>query len=89
MIEAMPSRIMIGLRRSTGEWISLAGGWYAGDRAVLNMQLNDRACGRESVSVVLRSYLIEQLIKRGIRELVFWAGTSPPLSYYIAHREET
>jgi hypothetical protein len=88
MIEAMPSRILVGLRRGTGEWIGLAGGWYAGDRAVLNMQLNDRACARESVSVVLRSYLIEHLIGRGIRELVFWAGTSPPLSHYIAHREE-
>ena len=88
MIEAMPSRLLFGLRRSSGEWISLAGGWCAGDRAVLNMQLNDRACGRESISLVLRSYLIEQLINRGIRELVFWGGTSAPLSSYIAHREE-
>jgi hypothetical protein len=88
MMEAMPSRLLIGLRRSSGEWISLAGGWYAGDRAVLNMQLNDRACLRDSVSLVLRSYLIEQLINRGIRELVFWAGTSAPLSYYVASREE-
>ncbi|HTA60466.1 MAG TPA: hypothetical protein VK805_20100 [Candidatus Baltobacteraceae bacterium] len=88
MIEAMPSRILIGLRRSTGEWVSLAGGWYAGDRAVLNLQLNDRTCVRESVSLVLRSYLIEQLINRGIREVIFWAGTSAPLSYYITHREE-
>lgn len=88
MIEATPSRILVGLRRSTGEWISLAGGWFDGDRAVLNMQLNDHACGRESVSLVLRSYLIEQLIERGIRELVFWAGTSPPLSHYVSHREE-
>jgi hypothetical protein len=88
MIEAMPSRILVGLRRNSGEWISLAGGWYDGERVVLNMQLNDRACARESISLVLRSYLIEQLINRGIRELVFLAGTSPPLSYYITHREE-
>lgn len=88
MIEAMPSRILTGLRRSTGEWISLAGGWCADDRAVLNMQLNNRTYAKESVSLVLRSYLIEQLINRGIRELVFWAGTSAPLNYYIAHREE-
>jgi len=88
MIEAMPSRILVGLRRARGEWVSLAGGWYAGDRVVLNMQLNDRTCGRESVSLVLRSYLIEQLINRGIRELVFWGGTSAPLSSYITHRKE-
>lgn len=88
MIEAMPSRLLIGLRRRGGEWISLAGGWYVDGCAVLTMQLNDRMCSRESVSLVLRSYLIEQLINRGIRELVFRAGTSAPLSSYIAHREE-
>ena len=88
MIEAMPSRILVGIRRSSGEWISLAGGWYAGDRVVLNMQLNDRSCGRESISLVLRSYLIEQLINRGVRELVFWGGTSAPLNSYITHCEE-
>jgi len=88
MIEAMPSRLLIGLRRRDGEWISLAGGWYVDGRAVLVLQLNDRTCSRESVSLVLRSYLIEQLINRGIRELVFWAGTSPPLSSYTTPREE-
>jgi len=88
MIEAMPSRLLIGLRRRGGDWISLAGGWCDGDRAFLVSQLNDRTCGRESVSLVLRSYLIEQLINRGIRELVFWNGTLAPLNLYTAHREE-
>jgi len=88
MIEAMPSRLLIGLRQRGGEWISLAGGWYVDGRAVLVLQLNDRTRSRESVSLVLRSYLIEQLINRGIRELVFWAGSSPPLSSYTTPREE-
>jgi Acetyltransferase (GNAT) domain len=88
MIEAVPSRLLIGLRGRGGEWISLAGGWYASGRAVLCLQLNDPAWSRESVSLVLRSYLIEHLINRGIRELVFWAGTSPPLNSYAVDREE-
>jgi len=88
MIEATPSRLLIGLRRRGGDWISLAGGWYVGDRAFLALQLNDCTCGRESISLVLRSYLIEQLINRGIRELVFWNGTSAPLSFYTTPREE-
>ena len=88
MIQAIPSRLLIGLRRRDGAWISLAGGWYDGGRAVLCLQLNDRACSRESISLVLRSYLIEQLINRGIRELVFWDGTATPLSLYTAHRQE-
>jgi hypothetical protein len=88
MIQASPSRILVGLRRRDGDWISLAGGWYAGDCAFLALQLNDRACARESISLVLRSYLIEHLIGRGIRKLVFWGGTSAPLSFYTAPREE-
>ena len=88
MIEAMPTRLLVGLRRRGGEWISLAGGWHVGGRAVLDLQLNDRTRSRESVSLVLRSYLIEQLINRRIRELVFRGGTSAPLSFYTAHREE-
>jgi len=59
-----------------------------GDRAFLCLQLNDRTCARESISLVLRSYVIEQLIRRGIRELVFWKGTSAPLSFYTTPREE-
>jgi hypothetical protein len=88
MIEASPSRLLIGLRRRGGDWISLAGGWYVGDCAFLAMQLNDRTYGRESLSLVLRSYLIQQLINQGIRKLVFWNGTHAPLSLYTIPREE-
>jgi hypothetical protein len=87
MIETMPSRIMVGLRKTDGEWIGLAGGWRVGDRAILNMQLNDRTRLQESISLVLRSYLIEMLIKDGCRELVFWAGSSAPLSVYSTSPE--
>jgi hypothetical protein len=54
MIEAMPRRMLVGLRRREGEWIGLAGGWYVGSRAFLITQLNDRTRDRESVSLVLR-----------------------------------
>ena len=88
MIEASSSRLLIGLRRRGGDWISLAGGWYVGDCAFLALQLNDRTCRRESLSLVLRSYLVEQLINQGFRRLVFWNGTQPPLSLYAIPREE-
>ena len=88
MIEAMPSRLLIGLRRRNGEWLSLAGGWYVGDRAIINLQLNDRRFGRDSLSLVLRSYLIETLIKQGVRELVFWVGACGPLSFYCDTPEQ-
>jgi hypothetical protein len=88
MIAAMPSQLLVGLRRNSGEWISLAGLWCTGDRALMALQLNDRSSARESVSLVLRSYLIEELIRRGIRELVFLDGVSEPLSFYTEKRKE-
>lgn len=88
MIEQMPSRHLVGLRQSTGAWISLAGLWCTGDRALMAIQLNDRRLARESVSLVLRSCLIEHLIQRGIRALVFLDGVSEPLSSYTDTRKE-
>ena len=38
--------------------------------------------GREAV---LRAYLVELLIWRGLEELVIWAGTGPPLSRYVSY----
>lgn len=87
MVEATPSRITVGLRTNDGEWISLVGGWRVDDCAIINMQLNDRTRVRESLSLVLRSYLIEMLIKQGCREVVFWAGSSEPLSLYCTSPE--
>jgi hypothetical protein len=46
------------------------------------------AKGHDSVSLVLRSYLIKMLVKREFREISFWAGTSAPLSSYTTRREE-
>ena len=88
MIGTMPSQLLVGLRRRDGEWMSLAGGWYIGDRAILLMQLNDRSYTVESVSLILRSYLLELLMNLGIKELVFWAGTSAPLSCYTTDRSD-
>jgi GNAT acetyltransferase-like protein len=70
-----------------GEWIGLAGGWCVGRRAYMNMQLNDLAHSQLSVSLVLRSYLIEELIARGMSELVFLGGSSAPLDLYCDHPE--
>src|SRR4051794_16736192 len=71
------------LRHRDGSWLSVAGGWFSGDRAFLFIQVNcDRDHGRASLSVVHRAHLIETLIERGTSELVFWSGVGTPLSRY-------
>jgi hypothetical protein len=83
MLSAINEPILVGLQTSTGEWLSIAGGWCDRGRATLLFQMNnDREHHRDSVSQVLRSYLIEDLIARGICDMVFWAGTSAPLARY-------
>jgi hypothetical protein len=74
---------VVGLRRSTGEYLSVAGGWFDNGRATMLLQLNnDLECGDASPSVVLRGYLIETLIGQRMTELMFWSGSAPPLSRY-------
>ena len=76
-----------GLRHNNGDWLSVLGGWYMPDgAAVLCFQCNDeKDFARDSLSVVLRAYLIELLIQRGLKELVIWGDTGPPLSRYASY----
>jgi hypothetical protein len=67
--------LLAGLRAKNGDWLSLLAGWYEGDRAFVFLQINsDKRHANYSPSVVLRSYLIESLITKGTKELVFWGS---------------
>jgi hypothetical protein len=83
MLSAVDEPVLVGLQTSDGEWLAVAGGWCENGTATLLVQINnDREHSRDSLSQVLRSYLIEQLIAARIYELIFWAGTSFPLARY-------
>jgi hypothetical protein len=87
MVAATRRPIAIGLKDHNGEWISVMGGWYGPRGAVLLFQYNnDRDFGQDSLSVVLRAYFIESLIRQGLQELVIWGGTAPPLSRYVTYQ---
>jgi hypothetical protein len=78
--------LAVGLKHRNGEWLSIIGGVYRPDAGVLLLQLNnDREFPRESLSVVLRGYLIESLIHQGMKEFIIWGGTAPPLSRYVTY----
>ena len=75
--------LAVGLKHRNGEWLSIACGVYRPAACMILVQLNnDREFPRDSLSVVLRSYLIESLIHKGTKELTFWGGTARPLSRY-------
>lgn len=84
---AVADRLLaVGLRHRNGEWLSVMCGVYRPGAGVLLLQLNnDRDFPRDSLSVVLRAYLIESLIRQGMKEFIIWAGTAPPLSRYVTY----
>jgi Acetyltransferase (GNAT) domain len=72
-----------GLRHSSGEYLSVVAGWFDRGRATMLLQQNnDLEFSEASLSVVLRGYLIETLIRQDVPELIFWSGSAPPLSRY-------
>lgn len=86
MVASADQVMAVGLRHQNGEWLSMIGGVYRPGAGVLLLQLsNDTSFPRDSLSVVLRGYLIETLIRRGTRMLTIWGGTASPLSRYVKY----
>jgi hypothetical protein len=85
VLSAAEGSMLVGLKSKDGEWLSLAGGWREGDQATLLIQLNnDREYPRSSLCTVLRSHLVEMLIRDQVRKLLFWNGAATPLSRLAA-----
>jgi hypothetical protein len=66
----------MGLRGPDGKLIAVMCGFRLGDRFHLLTQLNGACYERFSLSLVLRGYAVERLIKTGCRELQFMGGSS-------------
>ncbi len=66
---------LVGLRTSTGEWLSLVGGWRQGTQTVLYWQLNVRGREKDSIGTVMRSYFLEHEVARGATSLLIYGGT--------------
>jgi hypothetical protein len=85
-LEALNFPFACGLKSAEGKWLSLSAGFRDGGSPTMVMQLNnDQEFERESLSAVLRAYLIESLIQQGVRELVFWAGVGGALARYVEY----
>ena len=85
MFSLAANPLLVGIRAQDGRWLSILGGWYESRRVMAFFQINsDQENSKFSLSVVLRGYLIEALIARGERDLIFWAGAGGCLSRYVA-----
>jgi len=83
-VDQMRGSFWYGLHTSAGEWISLIGGWRRGETAYIVLQVNnsDKAYDHISISIASRSYLVEELIRVGVRQLEFLGGCQGLLEGY-------
>lgn len=83
IISSVDRPFFSGLRHRDGSWLSVIGGWYEKDHLMIFFQMNDdQDHASSSLSLVMRGYAIEDLIRRGIQTMVFWAGVGDPLRRY-------
>jgi hypothetical protein len=72
--------LLAGLRHRDGRWLSILGGWRQSHDGIVFFQMNDdKESAASSLSLVMRAYLIEDLISEGVQALHFWGGLGDPL----------
>ncbi len=74
--------VLAGLRAPSGELVSVIGGVVAGEHLHVLTQLNDLSLRKLSISLVLRGYLIEDLIARNFTSIHFVNGASAMLGRF-------
>jgi len=77
----------MGLRSNDGTWLSILGGWRRNGTTYIDVQLNHSAFMRESLSAVMRAFLLEYEICAGQKDIVFVGGCSALLERYCRPRE--
>jgi hypothetical protein len=80
-LKTLEGGFCVGVRSSTGEWISLMAGRRHHDVTEIDWQMNRGALAKYSVGTVIRSYLIDHEISLGMRRLFFEGGTTHTLRH--------
>jgi hypothetical protein len=77
----------MGLCLPNGAWLSLISGWRRNGITYIDFQMNDRHYKKESISAVMRAFLLEHEISCGQTAIQFVGGTSLLLRRYCASLE--
>lgn len=85
-LQAFGKQVAVGLRGANGVWVSIIVGFTFGTHLHILTQLNDEndELRKLSLSIVLRGYLIEDYILRGITAVHFLEGSSSMLGRFCA-----
>jgi hypothetical protein len=77
----------MGLRSYDGTWLSILSGLRRNGTTYIDVQLNHSTFMRESLSAVMRAFLLEYEIGVGQKYIVFVGGCSALLERYCSPRE--
>jgi hypothetical protein len=72
----------MGLRLPEGAWLSVLSGWRRNRVTYVDLQMNDMRYKKESISAVMRAFLLEHEIARAQESINFVGGSSLLLRRY-------
>ena len=81
ILAARPRPFTSAVRSADSSLISFAAGFLAGNAAFLYVQLNDSTLPNADLALLNRSFLVEQLLRQGIEELIFPGGVKGVLEH--------
>ena len=87
MLHTREDAFAMGLRSKDGTWLSVLSGWRRNGTTYIDVQLNHATFMRESLSAVMRAFLLEYEISVGQKYIVFVGGCSALLERYCSPRE--
>ena len=88
LLSVRPSAFAMALQEPRGDWLSFLSGWRSQRRTYIDLQMNNGRFPNDSVSAVMRSYMLEHEIGLGQTDVVFVGGSSVMLQRYCEEDEE-
>jgi hypothetical protein len=82
LLYEFPDFFCMGLRLPDGTWLSVLSGWRRGRVTYVDLQMNDLHFKKESLSAVMRAFMLEHEITRQQEFILFAGGTSLLLRRY-------
>jgi hypothetical protein len=79
----------MGLRLPDGPWLSILSGWRRNGVTYVDLQMNDMTFKKESISAVMRAFMLEHEIARKQVSINFVGGSSLLLRRYCEPIEES
>jgi hypothetical protein len=82
LLRENPEFFSMGLRLPDGTWLSVLSGWRKKRITYIDLQMNDMHFKKESLSAVMRAFMLEHEIRREQESINFVGGTSLLLRRY-------